>query len=295
MMKIHAIAGMPRSGSTLLCNILNSRPGTTATPTSALPGFIRALGGVASSRIEVKQLLNLDLEGTQARFAGAVRAFCETWHSGSDVVFDKSRGWNFNAMAFRDISPDGRILLCVRDLRDIFASVERQESKNGLITAASPSVAQRYREAFDATGVIGSPYAGVCDLIDTNPDNILVVHYESLVADPDAMMRIIEAECGLDHFEYDFDNVPDTMSEVEPDGFWLGKFPHKACGKVENRCPHWSENVPISIAQDIMQKAPKYNRVFGYTQAAPDTQSAVAPVAPCIDCTDSELEAADYV
>lgn len=287
-MTLHAIAGLPRSGSTLLCNIINERPDSFATSTSCLTGFVRALGSVAAARVEFRNLLNLEMEATQTRYAAAVRAFCHQWHSGHGrpIVFDKSRAWNFNAKAFRDLSPDGKILLCVRDLRDVFASIERQEQKNGLITNAPMTMTGRYNCLFAEDGVIGGPYSGIIDLIDTNPDNVLIVHYESLVEAPARMLSVIEEELGLEPFAYDFDNVPDTATD--PDGFYLGKFPHRASGKVEHRSPHWSEVVTPKIAADIMQKGGKYNAFFGYGEPA-ESKTKILPETTVPELTAEEL------
>jgi hypothetical protein len=150
-----------------------------------LPGFVRQLNAVASNRIEMKNLLNISLEGTQERYAKSVRAFCQQWHSvhQKDAVFDKSREWNAMPLAFRDISPDGVMILCVRDLRDIFASCEREEAKNGLITTAPTSVGDRYRALFCEQGVIGNPYRAVLSLMERMPANVHIVRYEDLIAD----------------------------------------------------------------------------------------------------------------
>jgi sulfotransferase len=268
-MKLHAIAGLPRAGSTLLCNILSQRPETVATSTSCLPGFVRNLSLVASNRVEMKNLLNRDLARTQHRFASSVRAFCQQWHAAHNaaVVFDKSRGWNNLPLAFRDISPEGVIILCVRDLRDVFASIEREETKNGLITTAPAGINARYEEAFSPNGVVGGSYNSIMALVNSMPSNVHVVRYEDLINSPEAVLLGIEKRCGLVHFDHDLNNIPDLA--IDCDGFYLGKFPHRAAGKLRREGPKWQDTVPLHIANDIVVKAQGFYQYFEYRTEQP--------------------------
>jgi sulfotransferase len=54
MKKLHLIAGLPRSGSTLLCNILNMNPNFYATPTSPLIDVIRNIRSTFSHNVTFK-------------------------------------------------------------------------------------------------------------------------------------------------------------------------------------------------------------------------------------------------
>jgi sulfotransferase len=245
---------------------------------------VRQLNAVASNRIEMKNLLNISLEGTQERYAKSVRAFCQQWHSvhQKDAVFDKSREWNAMPLAFRDISPDGVMILCVRDLRDIFASCEREEAKNGLITTAPTSVGDRYRALFCEQGVIGNPYRAVLSLMERMPANVHIVRYEDLIADPSQVLAGIEERCGLKPFDYPLNDLPDLS--IDCDGWYLGKFPHRAAGKLENKGRHWRDTVPESIAADIVRQAATFYNYFEYMpaphQQLPAAQAELVPDLP---------------
>jgi sulfotransferase len=223
-----------------------------------MAGLVRTVGVTASSRLEFKALLDRDLEGTQERFKKSVQAFCHEWHSHHDkeIVFDKSRAWNMFPDTFRDISPDGKIIVCVRDMRDIFASAEIAERKNGLITEAPPSVLGRYRRLFSTGGVIGGPHNAILDLLDRAPDNVVTIRYEDLVADPQSVMDLIADQCGIERYEHDFDNIPDTASD--PDGHYLGKWPHRVHRKIDPRhraelhcCGHHGIGHPIQQSVQV--------------------------------------------
>jgi sulfotransferase len=242
------------------------------------------LGQVASNRIEMKNLLNINLDGTQQRYARAVRSFCHAWHDvhSSEFVFDKSRGWGFMPRAFRDISPNGVMILCVRDLRDVLASVEREEAKNGLITQVSTCPHERYQSYFAADGVIGSPYKAVMSMTTQMPENVMIVRYEDLIADPSQVMAGIEERCGLKPFDYPLNDLPDLS--IDCDGWYLGKFPHRAAGKLENKGRHWRDTVPESIAADIVRQAAPFYNYFEYMpaphQQLPAAQAELVPDLP---------------
>ena len=266
---LHAIGGLPRSGSTLLCNILNQNPRALASSTSALPGFVRALSAIASERVEVRNLLDKFPDQTVARLNHSVGAFCAAWYgwTAANLVFDKSRGWNDQTTAFRDFNPGGVVFVIVRDLRAVFASVERQDRKSGLLRLSPTTIADRYHAAFAPDGVIGAPLRGVMSIVDQRPSNVYYVRFEDLVRDPANMLARIYARIGAEPFEHDFANVENTA--IDPDGFYLHKYPHEGTGAVEVRPETWPDILPDWIAADIMKVAKPYNDFFKYGAPPP--------------------------
>jgi hypothetical protein len=229
-----------------------------------LPGFVSALSSVASNSIEFKNLLNLNPEETKKRLRQSVSAFASGWHAGhgKPLVFDKSRAWNRKTEVFRDISPEGVIVCIVRDLREVFASIERENLKEGLLVAAPDTIQARYNHHFSPEGVVGAPYAGVLDIISRKPSNVFLVKFETLVADPQKVFAALYKRLGVATFPHDLHRIPNTA--IDPDGFYLGKFPHICGAKLEAPKTDWREVVPESIAADIMEKAKPFNEFFGY-------------------------------
>ena len=87
--QIHFISGLPRSGSTLLCNILNQNPEFHATSTSGILDIVLAI------RNQWENLPVFKASPNKAGKAAVVNSILHNYVSIVDrpVYFDKSRGW----------------------------------------------------------------------------------------------------------------------------------------------------------------------------------------------------------
>lgn len=264
---MHVIAGLPRSGSTLLCNILNQNPRFHATSTTESPVILGKMIHHVSSGIELKSDLARDREGTEQRIKNSMRAFFDTWygeHEGK-IVFDKCRAWTHHTLALRALYPDSKMIILVRDLREVFASVEKQHRKTPLFEDASTAKAKtiygRADSMFSPGGVIGNPLEGLKDVIDRGLD-ALFVRYEDLAAYPQQTMSKIYCYLLEEEFEHDFEDVQNTATD--PDHLYLFKFPHKGEGKVEAAKPQWQEFMSDDLGATIMSRFEWFNDHFRY-------------------------------
>lgn len=265
MKAFHVICGLPRSGSTLLCNILNQNSKINASSTSPLPQTVATLSHIWSTSPEVKGSL---AEDGDKRLVRSAKALIEAWYKDRrGIVFDKSRGWGHNALLLKQLYPDAAMIIMVRDPRSVFASIEKQHRVSPILDdAAGPLQKEIYTRAdqmFSADGMIGAPVRGVMDVLHRNIDNAVVVQYETFVQNPQMVMEKIYTAIGEKLFEHDFEDVKSTATDL--DALYLNKFPHDGSGKVEPSDPNeWKEYVPSEIAGLIMQAYPNYNKVFGY-------------------------------
>ena len=92
-MKFNVIGGLPRSGSTLLCNILNQNPKFHASSTSMITPVLNTMSNMLSKSTEIKGELQKDRKKTEERMRQLLRGVVEGWYKDYDVVFDKCRGW----------------------------------------------------------------------------------------------------------------------------------------------------------------------------------------------------------
>ena len=260
---MNVIMGLPRSGSTLLCNILAQNPAFQVEHTNPLPGLLRGMIDIWSKSSDIKGGLLPDRrEETEAKLHRCALAFCEAWNNTDKIVFNKSRDWGLNLKALWKIYPDAKVIVLVRDLREIFASFMKQDGKNPLLDDNPvKDITQRAVNMFSSQGMIGGPLIGVEDIL-TRRQEVHWVKYEDFVRHPmESMERMY---CFLDEpsFEHNFDEVVNTATD--PDHLYLHKFPHNGEGKVEPQPPGWPKIMNRNLANSIMAGFPWFNQRFGY-------------------------------
>lgn len=268
MRAFHVVTGLPRSGSTLLCNLLNQNPEFHASSTSVLAQTIGTVSHIWSQAPEVTSARLCDADGMDARMVRALRMLIEGWYrEAPGVVFDKGRGWTHHALALKQLFPEAKIIVTVRDLRGVFGSVEKQHRKNPLLDTAPGPVAkgifERADQMFSPQGLIGAPLHGVLDLMRRQPHGIILIQYETLAQAPAMVMERLYAELDETPFQHDFEHVENTATDA--DALYLGKYPHVGAGKVQpvNRT-EWQQFVSSDLAGQIMGRYPLYNQMFGY-------------------------------
>jgi sulfotransferase len=214
-------SSLPRAGSTLLQNILGQNPEFYVTPTSGVLELIFAARGNYSNSPEFKAQdsdlmkagwLNFCKEGMYGFYNGV---------TDKPYVIDKSRGWGIHYNFLNVIHGEPKIICMVRDLRSIFASMEKNFRKHpelddgtvnwskGIGTTTEKRVSQW------ADGVpIGIAVDRLKQMIDQGIDkNILFVKFEDLVTIPKFELSRIYKFLDLPGFEHDFKNVEQITQE----------------------------------------------------------------------------------
>ena len=268
-MNFNVITGTPRSGSTLLCNILNQNTQFLASTTSIVPQLLSSIVHTWSHSLEFKGLLDKEKEKTEERMHNALESFVEEWYrvEGKDIIFDKSRGWALNSLMLHKLYPDAKIIIMVRDLRKVFASIEKQHQKNPLLDeAADPAQKTIYNKAdtmMSKEGIVGSPIIGIEDLLRRKTKNTLFIKYENLASEPEKIMKEMYSFMDIPYFNHQFENVINTA--IDPDAFYLNKYPHKGEGKVVPGDPdEWKTYLSNDLAETIMNRFSYYNNFFEY-------------------------------
>jgi len=264
---MNVITGLPRAGSTLLCNILNQNPRFHATTTSILSQMLSQISHLWSTSPEFKSMLSLHREEVDERTVRTLRAIAKAWHNTDKVVFDKSRGWSSNALVFNQLFPEGKMICLVRDLRNVFASIEKQHRKNPILdesqTPQAKTIFSRADNMFSPQGIIGAPLTGIEDLLRRTPKGVILIKYEELADNPKKTMQKLYVDLEQDHFEHDFNDVKNTAED--PDFMYLNKYPHKGEGKV-NACDidEWKKYLTTELSMTIMDRFKGYNKAFNY-------------------------------
>ncbi len=273
MIKVHTLAGLPRSGSTLLLNVLAQHPDVSVTGTSALSQAVEAVATVLSGSPEVQSDL-VNVPGSPERYAGALRALIEAWHSDAEtpVVINKGRGWAAHRLLLDSVMPDSVLIVTVRDPRDVFASVERQHRETGMFNSPFGGTIYEMADTMLAPqGIIGGPLKWCEDLIRRNHKSVEFVRYETFVRDPLTVLAKLETRLGLAQesekkgkkpFAWDTDNVVNVSTDL--DELYLGKFPHEGSGPIKSNGSSWTDTLAEDLANLIAGVAPLYMQTFAY-------------------------------
>lgn len=277
---MHTIVGPPCCGSTLLCDVLNQNPRFYASSTSALANLIADQQVLFANSKEVVSERIYDEEGQDRRQEDLLRGMCSSWYRQRKkpwdkdyveypICFDKGRGWAFNSELFTKLFPQGKIIVCVRDLRSIFASIQRQHVKTPSLDGRpmlDRTVAKRYQSFFsDKDGAVGQHLRGVEDLCRRaamGARNLHMIRYEDFVKRPRWILADLYDAIGEPNFErHDFNNVESTAIDCDP--VWNSKFSHQTKRKIEAPDPEaWKRYCHPDIAEAMFNDYPSYMGVF---------------------------------
>jgi sulfotransferase len=229
--KFYFISGLPRSGSTILCNLLLQNPNFHATSTSSLLDLILQLRDNWSS-----------IEGHKANPEGqdkwkVIKSVVENYHNTDrPIIFDKNRGWAAHIEFIEKVlGYEVRIICCVRNLEDIISSFEKLFRKernsmeiHGEFKNPKMKTLQGRCETFTADeGVIGRPYINLKDAFDRGLESrIVLLPYEFFTNNPEESMKSIYEFIDEPYFKHNFENIEQKIFENDI-GYGWGENLHK--------------------------------------------------------------------
>lgn len=260
--KLHFVSSLPRSGSTLLMNILGQHPNHYVTPTS---GLIELFIGMVNSWKNPVEFKAEGLDKIKPRVKNALKGilhgYFEDEFSKGMTVFDKSRGWFRYVEQIEDVLGHKIKVICtVRDPRSIAASFEKlyrngeidwqYQNQNADLFVKEQTLVGRCQLWFSDGGMIAFPINGLRDLIMRKPDRLIVVPYNLLISNPQEVIKDLSSELGLTEYDYNFDNIKQVTRE---DDTYYGMKLHKIRNKVEPVKDDWEKILPEELASSIEQ------------------------------------------
>jgi sulfotransferase len=261
------VTGLARSGSTLLCQLLAQHPAIYSTAhSSPLCHALNNLRRQMSDDPFLLSQLDSDFEGVYRRLTNAFRGFVDGWYAETDKpwVVDKNRAWLGAVETVRHLDPDFRMLVCVRELVQLYGSIESRHQQTILLDFPD-HLADRSRYAradtlFAPNGVIGGPLRSlqsVQDLASEVQDRLFFVVFEDLVRDPQRVLRELFLWLGLPAAAIDVDRL--VLQPVESDSHYRFKYPHRVRTSVMAPPEH---TVPDRIARQIRRNFRWYYQTF---------------------------------
>ncbi len=216
-----------------MCQLLGHHPEIDS-PVSGSP-LCQALIGLRQHLSEDDYLsaqLDADFERTYARLMRSFRGFIDAWFAATERswVVDKHRDWLKYLEIVHQLDPNCRLLVCVRELGQIYASLEAQHQNTLLLDfpdqRASLSRRDRAQYLFADEGMIGAPLRAlesVQDLENALQQRLYYVVFEHLVSNPVEVMQGICDWLGVPSLEFDPQNLQPRSDGR--DGYHQCKYP----------------------------------------------------------------------
>jgi sulfotransferase len=223
MKKIVFNVSLPRSGSTLLQNILAQNPRFYATPTS---GLFDLLAASREQFTRIPEVQAQDRDAMRKAFLGYCQGALQGFFTDlteRPVCVDKSRGWLGEYDWLNGFHPKPRILVPVRDLRAILSSMEKRwhalPHLHKLELSADPSgikmaTVQNRVAHWLNTAPVGSNVTKLMGAVERGiHKQFHIVRFEDLTTRPQDVLNAIYDYLEEPRFTHDFSNVAQTTKE----------------------------------------------------------------------------------
>jgi len=269
---LYFTTGLPRSGSTLLQQLLGQNPNHYVSPTS---GLIEAYTSTISTW---RQWVSFRSEGLE-KASPKIRTMLEGMLLGyykeqleNKSVFDKNRGWLRWIGSLEDVlQREVKMLVTVRDVRGIIASFERMFQERGFdyndhgvhTVNVESRTAHLLRVDREAGSMVGTPISFLREALKGKHSNrLMIISMYSLTSKPKEVLEKIHEWLELPEFEYNTEKV-ETITH-EDDFVWgLGPNLHKVHQTIQPVKEYWDDFLPAPLSEQIAREYSDINQLAG--------------------------------
>ncbi len=265
--KFVGVTGLPRAGSTLLCQLLAQHPGVHCEGNSSpLCNTLLGIRRLVSDDTFFLSQLDRSFDSSYAHLASAMRGFLRGWYHdcGERVVIDKNRAWLHAIELLLHIEPEARLIVCLRELGQIYGSIEAQHQRTILVDfidhLADYDRFGRADMLFAKDKAIGAPLISlraVPDLPAAVQQRLYFLRFEDLIERPAACLSHITSWLGLPLVEIDFGNL--SVGIRESDSHYHMKYLHERSERMSTPSRH---EIPPRIQAQIEEACAWYYQAY---------------------------------
>jgi sulfotransferase len=229
----HFMAGLPRSGSTVLSALLNQHPDVYASPQTDLLGMIYEI----NKEIPNYQSYNAGL--FHSGYKNVLSSLADNFYSdiNKPIVIDKNRGWGtpYNLDNLSPyVSDSGKIILTLRPILDILASYSKAIRKTENFLNYTPYLDKNlwvtdYRSKEDAqieylmqpNGEIDRAIYSVANLLKNHKERVLVIWFDDLLSNPQKTMNLIYDFLQTSRHKNNFNSIQEVEKHDDVNGYGI--------------------------------------------------------------------------
>ena len=276
------MAGLPRSGSTLISSILNQNPRIHSGPSSPVMAIMLTL----ESAIANDELFLSYPKPEQAR--QIISGVIDNYYSdvNKPVIIDKNRSW-VNRMHYIPgyFGVEPKILCPVRNMDEIltsFISMHRRYpfDVNGKINFIDEMLIKnniplndenRCQVLSGPNGIVGQSYDGIQQaMMQGKQSQLHFIEYDDLMNDPKETMRKIYEFLNEEYFEHDFSKIENAHKENDAAVYGLTDM-HDVRANLEKVSQDPKEILPESIYEKCQKTEFWRNVNEDFTQAVEES------------------------
>ena len=269
-MKIFFQSSLPRTGSTLIQNIIGQNPDFYVSPTSGLYHLIDSSINSFSTAPEFKNQpdWNYQLQSFYKFCQGGINSYY-SFLTSKPYILDKGGFWIKDYDLVKNIFNNPKIIVLVRDLRDIVASYEKMYIKDPTIKYSWPDYNKIQNPTFESrfdlylnTGALPGYLLKLYDIINSNYFNeILFIKFEDLCANPNNTLTQIYNFLEVPYFNHDFNNIKQITNEIDSYNLF-GE--HNISNQLSLPSQNHSDIIPENISNLIYEKYYWFFNFFNY-------------------------------
>jgi len=262
------VTGLPRAGSTLLCQLLSQHPQIHSEgQSSPLCNLVLGIRRMVSDDQFFLAQLDRSFERSYAHLCGAMQGFLRGWNQEcrKQAVVDKNRAWLHAVELLLQIEPNAKLIVCLRELGQIYGSIEAQHQRTILIDFIDHLADfDRFGRAdmlFAKDKAIGAPMISlhaVQDLPEAVRQRLYFLRFEDLIERPAACMSHVYSWLGLEPWAIDTEKLT-PMGPPESDSHYRMKYPHTQSTRMS---PPRKHDVPARIQSRIEETYRWYYQLY---------------------------------
>lgn len=224
-MELHFLAGLPRSGSTLLAAILNQNPAAKVSSTSELVNILDVLANLWA---KAHTLSTRDPE--RKRLIEVMRGvIAAEYKDAPAIVIDKNREWP------RPDIMQSMPLVLDRPMKIIATVRSVPECAASFVRIGKPENLTQFLNEGSFIGHLKGAYVSLQNGYAAYPDAFLFVEYDDLIADPQAQLDRIHAFLDIPAFVYSFDAIDGSTVAEDDAALWNMPGLHDVKPKLERQ------------------------------------------------------------